>query len=196
MRKIRYYKGAIAGLGLSATAAVQAHTTACGWNGDALLTGLSHPFLGWDHVVAAVAVGLWGAWQKGLPAWSLPVVFLGMGTVGGVAAHSGLTPPLAEAGIASSLLLIGLLLAFAARPPRVASVSLVALFATFVGYAHGTEIQADAPAIAYGSGMAVSTAGLLALGFGLGRLAWGHLSAKLLRWSAGAIATAGILSWM
>ena len=39
------------------------------------LSGLSHPVSGLDHVVAMIAVGLWGA-QLGRPAlWLLPVMF-------------------------------------------------------------------------------------------------------------------------
>ncbi|HSO18669.1 MAG TPA: HupE/UreJ family protein, partial [Desulfosarcina sp.] len=38
-------------------------------------TGLQHPWSGLDHVLAMIAVGLWGA-QLGNPAlWVLPVVF-------------------------------------------------------------------------------------------------------------------------
>jgi urease accessory protein len=39
------------------------------------LTGVGHPMSGLDHVVAMIAVGLWGA-QLGAPAlWLLPVTF-------------------------------------------------------------------------------------------------------------------------
>ena len=39
------------------------------------MSGFMHPLLGWDHVAAMVAVGLWGAFL-GTPAiWLLPVVF-------------------------------------------------------------------------------------------------------------------------
>ena len=39
------------------------------------LTGVQHPISGLDHVLAMIAVGLWGA-QLGAPAiWVLPVAF-------------------------------------------------------------------------------------------------------------------------
>ncbi len=39
------------------------------------LTGFLHPLTGLDHIIAMVAVGLWGA-QLGAPAiWMLPVTF-------------------------------------------------------------------------------------------------------------------------
>ena len=40
-----------------------------------LLSGFLHPLSGWDHILAMVSVGLWGA-QLGAPAiWVLPVAF-------------------------------------------------------------------------------------------------------------------------
>jgi len=194
MHTIRYCVGSLAGIGLLGTTVAQAHTLAM--NGNALIAGLSHPLLGWDHLVAALAVGLWAAWQRGQALWTLPLVFLGVTAVGGVTATLGLALPLAEAGISSSLLLLGLLLAFAARPPAVASVTLVALFAIFHGYAHGTALPPGASAIVYGLGLLASTTASLVLGVGLGRMSWGGLSAGLLRWTGGAIAAAGILSWV
>jgi urease accessory protein len=38
-------------------------------------SGFWHPILGWDHVVAMVAVGLWGAFLGAPAIWILPVVF-------------------------------------------------------------------------------------------------------------------------
>jgi len=40
-----------------------------------ILSGLKHPVSGMDHVLAMIAVGLWGA-QLGAPAmWVLPIAF-------------------------------------------------------------------------------------------------------------------------
>jgi urease accessory protein len=47
-----------AAIALMATAA-SAHTGEAA--GSGFLTGFLHPILGWDHVAAMVAVGLWGA---------------------------------------------------------------------------------------------------------------------------------------
>jgi len=42
---------------------------------EGFLSGVHHPISGWDHVLAMVAVGLWGA-QLGAPAvWLLPITF-------------------------------------------------------------------------------------------------------------------------
>ena len=48
------------------------------------LTGFVHPISGLDHVLAMVAVGLWGA-QLGVPAiWVLPVAFPLVMALGGM----------------------------------------------------------------------------------------------------------------
>ena len=39
------------------------------------LSGVLHPITGWDHVIAMVAVGLWGAFLGRPAIWVLPVVF-------------------------------------------------------------------------------------------------------------------------
>ena len=50
-----------------------AHTE--GGQVSGFLSGLSHPISGWDHILAMIAVGLWGA-LLGPPAlWVLPVAF-------------------------------------------------------------------------------------------------------------------------
>src|ERR1035438_7435360 len=38
-------------------------------------SGFMHPVLGWDHIVAMVAVGLWGAFLGRPAIWVLPIVF-------------------------------------------------------------------------------------------------------------------------
>ena len=59
------------GLGLSGPA--EAHV------GEGLIggfaSGFSHPLLGPDHIVAMVAVGMWGAFLGAPAIWLLPVVF-------------------------------------------------------------------------------------------------------------------------
>ncbi len=65
-----------------------------------LLTGFLHPLSGLDHVVAMIAVGLWGA-QLGPPAlWLLPVTFPMVMAFGGFLGLIGLALPGVEIGIA------------------------------------------------------------------------------------------------
>ncbi len=47
-------------------------------------SGLKHPISGLDHVVAMIAVGLWGA-QRGAPSiWMLPIAFPLVMAMGGM----------------------------------------------------------------------------------------------------------------
>lgn len=125
-----------------------------------LLTGLYHPISGLDHVVAMVAVGLWGA-QLGVPAiWLLPVAFPLVMALGGLAGVTGLPLPGIEVGIALSGVVLGLLVALAARPPLSVALLLIAAFAILHGHAHGTELPVYGVPILYAAGFVIAT-GLL-----------------------------------
>lgn len=160
-----------------------------------LLTGLAHPVSGLDHVLAMVAVGLWGA-QLGPPAiWMLPVAFPLMMAMGGMLGLMGMPLPGIEYGIATSAILLGAAVMCAARPPLVLAAALVAFFAIFHGHAHGTEFPQGQSALAYSMGFVIATGGLHAAGIGVGavhRWGWGE---RLLR-VAGAAVTAGGVVFM
>src|SRR6266404_2837555 len=81
------------------------------------LAGVAHPIFGLDHVVAMVAVGIWGA-QLGAPAiWVLPVTFPIVMAFGGVLGGLGIPIPGIEIGIALSAIVLGGMIAIARRPP-------------------------------------------------------------------------------
>jgi len=169
-----------------------AHAHIIDASGAGLAQGLAHPFSGFDHILAMVAVGVWAA-QTGRPAlWVLPVVFPLAMAGGGLLGVAGLPVPGVEAGIAASVLGLGLLIAFQVKPPIALSIALVALFALFHGHAHGTELPQAASPVLYGLGFVVATAILHLIGIGMGfamRLPKGMLA---LRVGGGAIAAAGI----
>jgi urease accessory protein len=143
------------------------------------LTGLKHPVSGLDHVLAMISVGLWGA-QLGAPAvWLLPVVFPMVMASGGFLGLLGVPVPGTEVGIALSAILLGLMVAFEAKPPVWVAASLVGFFGIFHGYAHGTELPAGENALLYSVGFVIATGCLHAIGIGIGAA---H------RWSAGKIA--------
>src|SRR5437764_2418560 len=81
------------------------------------LGGFEHPLLGPDHVVAMVAVGLWGAFLGAPAIWMLPVVFPLVMAFGGALGILGIPIPGIEVGIAVSAVVLGLMVALAARPP-------------------------------------------------------------------------------
>jgi len=132
------------------------------------LTGLAHPVSGLDHVLAMIAVGLWGA-QLGAPAlWLLPVTFPLVMAFGGFLGLLGLPLPGVEVGIALSALALGLAVATGWRPPLAVAAVLVAAFAVFHGHAHGTELPQGQSGLAYSIGFVVATGLLHLAGIGIG----------------------------
>ena len=112
------------------------------------VAGLLHPIFGWDHVAAMVAVGMWGAFL-GMPAiWLLPVVFPMVMAFGGALGVIGVPIPSVEVGIAASAVVLGLMVALAARPPLWVAAVIVGAFAIFHGHAHGTELPDAAKLVA------------------------------------------------
>ncbi len=143
-----------------------------------LEAGLLHPLYGLDHVVAMVAVGLWGAFLGPPAIWLLPIVFPMVMAVGGAMGVIGIPFPFIEVGIAISAIVLGLMVAFAVRPPLWVAALLVGAFAVFHGHAHGTELPGAANPLAYSIGFVVSTGLLHLAGIALGLLA---------KWPAGRI---------
>ncbi|MGU7785268.1 HupE/UreJ family protein [Burkholderia sp. PU8-34] len=141
-----------------------------------LLAGFKHPVSGLDHVVAMIAVGLWGA-QLGRPAiWVLPVTFPIVMAFGAVLGGLGAPIPWIEVGIALSALALGAAVALALTPPLWIAGLLVALFAICHGHAHGAELPGSANAMTYAIGFVAATGTLHALGILIGTIN---------RWKAG-----------
>lgn len=152
---------ALAGLSLLAGTA-SAHTGDHGAAGFA--GGLAHPFIGLDHLLAMIAVGLWAAQQGGRALWVVPAAFVGTMALGGVLAWSGIALPQAEAAIALSVLVLGVLVATRRRWAATAGAALAAGFALFHGYVHGLEMPLAASPAAYAAGLMLTTACLHGLG--------------------------------
>ena len=147
-----------------------------------LLKGLTHPISGLDHVVAMLAVGLWGA-QLGAPAlWVLPVCFPMVMAFGGMLGLLGIPLPGVEIGIALSGIVLGLCVALEIRPILPVAASLVGVFAIFHGHAHGTELPEGQNGLLYSIGFVVATGLLHGAGIGVGavhRWDWGKLSLRV-----------------
>lgn len=151
--------------------AVQAHPG----HGDSLMTGIAHPLLGWDHLLAMVAVGVWAYQLGGRARWMVPSSFVVLMSAAGGLSMLGFRLPLVEGGIATSVLILGLFMAFSVRMMPAMAAGLVALFAVFHGYAHGTEMPASATAWQFALGFIASTLFLHGCGFLLGRGLYQHL---------------------
>src|SRR5436190_18958329 len=98
-----------------------------------LVAGLMHPVMGLDHVVAMVAVGIWGAQLRAPAIWVLPVTFPLVMSFGGVLGGLGVPIPGIEIGIAVSAIVLGAMIAIAARPPLWTAGVIVGVFAVFHG---------------------------------------------------------------
>lgn len=155
---------------------------------NGLISGFIHPISGIDHVLAMVAVGLLAAHLGGRALWLVPLSFIGVMAVGGVLGMAGLEVPLAEVGIGLSVIVLGLVVAFAVSLQTLAAVALVGFFAAFHGYVHGAELPATASEFPYAVGFVGATALLLGVGAGLGLL----IGRRAVQAGGGAIAVLGI----
>ena len=155
------------------------------------ISGLMHPVSGLDHVLAMIAVGLWGA-QLGAPAiWLLPVTFPVVMAFGGMLALMGVRLAGIEIGIALSAVALGFVVFREIKPPLWFAAALVAAFAIFHGHAHGTELPAGANGLLYSIGFVVATGTLHACGIALGLAHRWPSGRTALRATGGVVAVAG-----
>jgi urease accessory protein len=145
------------------------------------LTGLQHPWSGLDHVLAMIAVGLWGA-QLGSPAlWVLPIAFPMMMAMGAMMGLMGIPVPGVEVGIALSAIVLGTMILAEVRLKLPVAIAIVGVFAIFHGHAHGTELPAGQSGLMYSMGFVIATGCLHGLGVALGlvhRLSLGRLAIR------------------
>lgn len=154
-------------------------------------SGFKHPISGLDHIIAMVAVGLWGA-QLGRPAiWLLPVTFPLVMAFGGFLGLIGVQLPGSEIAIALSGVCLGAAVLAELKPPLWAAAILVGVFGLFHGYAHGAELPPGDNALLYSLGFVLATGLLHASGIALGlihRWSWGRMA---LRGTGAAIMSCG-----
>jgi urease accessory protein len=164
------FKHKIFALTLAASFAAPSLALAHTGHGDAagFLHGFEHPVGGLDHVLAMVLVGMLAFQLGGRALLALPLSFVAVMAVGGALGIAGIEVPFVETGIALSIVVLGLAVAFRAKAPLFAAMALVGLFAVFHGHAHGAEMPADASGLAYGVGFMLATALLHAAGLGVG----------------------------
>jgi urease accessory protein len=153
--------------------------------------GLTHPIFGLDHVIAMVAVGLWGAFLGAPAIWLLPVVFPLVMAFGGALGVIGMPLPGVETGIAVSAIMLGAMVALAATPPLWIAAALVGAFAIFHGHAHGAELPIGADAVAYSMGFVIATGTLHLAGIAFGTLSHWPAGRVAVRAAGGVIALIG-----
>jgi urease accessory protein len=160
---------------------------------DGFRSGLLHPLMGLDHLLAMVAVGLLAVRIGGRGLWLVPLAFLGSILCGGLAAAAGLAVPWNEFGIVASVLALGLMIAMTPAFPQRTVVGLVMFFAFYHGHTHVAETLGTLSFAEYAAGFLLSTAALHVAGIAVGSLLLRLHRSDAVRFIGGAIAAAGLL---
>jgi urease accessory protein len=174
---------------LASASPALAHT---GHGASSFMQGFAHPLGGLDHVLAMVAVGLYAAMIGGRALSLIPAAFLGAMALGGALGMMGYGLPYTEIGIAVSVIVLGLAVAFHVNLPTLAAMALAGLFAIFHGHAHGAEMPLTISGYEYAAGFLLATALLHAAGIALGiileKTGW-----RVAQAAGGAMALAGVV---
>lgn len=135
------------------------------------LSGVTHPVLGFDHLLAMISVGILSAQMGGRAIWTVPATFVTVMAAGALIGIEGIHIPGVEYGIASSVLILGIALAMEKKLPPVWAMIFVGFFAVFHGHAHGTEMPKIVTPIIYAIGFLLGTAGIHIAGVLIGIVA-------------------------
>jgi urease accessory protein len=158
------------------------------------LSGLVHPVLGYDHLLAMLSVGILSAQIGGRAIWTVPATFVTVMAAGGGLGYIDIGLTSTELGIAASLVILGLIIAAERKLPTLLAMVGVGFFAIFHGYAHGTEIPQTAEPVAYAFGFLTGTALIHIAGVLIGDIARHYERGKLiLRAGGGLISLVGML---
>ena len=184
---------AFAGL-LASTPSAHAHIIS--GEGVSFQSGFLHPWSGWDHIQAMVAVGIWGA-QLGPPAmWLLPVVFPLIMSFGGFLGLIRVPIPggefADELGIALSALMLGIMVCGEFRPKLYVAAAMVGFFGLCHGYAHGYELPDNESGLYYSIGFVVATGTLHGVGICIGLIHRWPSGRKVLQVCGAVIALGGV----
>lgn len=162
-RRLPHLAGVIL-LVLAAPAEAHPGHAAGGWT-----AGFSHPLLGWDHLLAMVAVGAWAAQHSGRARWIIPATFIAIMGIGAAAGALGTAVPGTEAMILVSVITLAGMMLARRRLPLGWGMAMVGLFAFFHGFAHGREMPDPSLPVSFGAGFMVATALLHGLGYAVAR---------------------------
>ncbi|GCF92078.1 HupE/UreJ family protein [Shewanella sp. NKUCC05_KAH] len=143
-------------------------------SGGGFMSGFNHPVLGFDHLLAMLSVGMLSTQLGGRAIWTVPLAFVTFMLVGGILGLYAIAVPFVEIGIALSVLLLGLAIAFDRQIPLLFAMAFVGVFAIFHGHAHGAEMPELASPVLYALGFLFGTAvihlGGVMIGLGMQRM--------------------------
>lgn len=161
-------------------------------SGGGFMSGFNHPVLGFDHLLAMLSVGMLSTQLGGRAIWTVPLAFVTFMLVGGILGLYAIAVPFVEIGIALSVLLLGLAIAFDRQIPLLFAMAFVGVFAIFHGHAHGAEMPELASPVLYALGFLFGTAvihlGGVMIGLGMQRMTGQR---NLMRVTGAAIAAMG-----
>ena len=156
-RRLAALCAALAGVAVSLPAAAHPGHAATGFG-----AGLLHPFTGLDHLLALLAVGLWGRQVR--HGGVLAPAFLVMMALGAAGAGAGLMLPALETSIAATVLLLGGLAACAPGLQRRLPPQLAVIVVGACGFLHGVAHGRELAGFASGAGFLLASALLMGLG--------------------------------
>ncbi len=161
-------------------------------SGGGFMAGLTHPVLGFDHLLAMLSVGILSAQMGGQAIWRVPFTFVLVMLGGGVLGINGVPLFSVELGIALSVLALGVAIALEKKLSSLLAMIFVGFFAIFHGHAHGTEMPFLSKPLFYACGFVAGTAGIHVAGVLIGIIA-DRLKAggQLLRYVGAGIAGIG-----
>ena len=129
---------------LTLPVAALAHT---GQGDHGFFDGFAHPFMGADHLLAMLVVGVWSVLNS-RRVWLAPLVFVTLLTVGALAGQYGLQVPQLEPLVATSVLVLGVMLSLPFKLGSATSLAIIGGFAFFHGVAHGGELSTGSSVLA------------------------------------------------
>jgi urease accessory protein len=134
------------------------------------ISGLTHPFLGLDHLLVMFGVGLWASRLNKQQAAITVINFLLFMLIGAVLALLNVDIQGVEYGILASVLITGGLLLSLKQFSLLLMNSLFASFALMHGFAHGLEMPIASEPALYGLGFLTATLILQLTGLSVGKL--------------------------
>ena len=140
-------------------------------NGGGFMSGLTHPVLGFDHLLAMLSVGILSAQMGGQAIWRVPLTFVLVMLGGGVLGINGVPLFSVELGIAFSVLALGIAIALDKKLSPLWAMVFVGFFAIFHGHAHGAEMPSLSKPVFYACGFVIGTAGIHIAGVLIGIIA-------------------------
>ncbi len=143
------------------------------------VSGFTHPWLGVDHTLVMLALGICAARCGAQLRWQLALGFMVLMALGATAAAAGLQLASAEFGVALSVVFMGVLLHRPTLKLTQGSMLLLAMFALLHGFVHVEDVTQSENLVQYTLGFLTATALLQALGLGLAFLGGKYLRSSM-----------------